>query len=631
LQLGVTYKATQKGRKTISFPFSHGQNLTFAHKMAIINSLSPELLEQIFEYVAAASDKFRYLQLSSTSEIFDTRSTVQPLLLVNKSFYASAQRLHNRHKHLIVRDEDGDGDTQKTLQFMSEVLHDPLKRDALNSIHDLTITCQLYRGRGWMGPGESATGSASEQYMDQMATIISRIPKLRNLTFQGDHPISLSLLRVLEEHHPQCHLHIRDWRRKSADLDHNDVAEIALAHSPNLRTITAELWGDGNTGLDLRKFALRRIVLLSPHLERVDVKEGTFGCFWRSYSAQERARMDELGAHFTTGTPSGNNIKSLTSRGGDHVRMLEDVTGIGELESLDIGCIPNFNFFCPLTGRPRFRNLKHLAVEMGHWYEPRMLHPETYLQDFLAVCSPLESLRITDPRGRVKLSVILDNHGRVLRKLHLHESERKQSDESPDDYCLSLDQIREVRRKCPELREFSVDMERAPDPGQTGEMLKELARFERLEKPTLYFPLDLLHMASALDSRDAPSSLEAQGSVPATCVPADPFNRKHTCSWLENIYSFLLYQRRVNNLPPFKELCVKLGEWERQPPMGLPSSWQCLEGRHKRCFVLKPSARHDATDKIEVRVLALQDLYEDKSVKEERELREAVDWESQSK
>jgi hypothetical protein len=598
--------------------------------MATINSLSPELLEQIFEYVAADSDKFKYLQLSSTSEIFDTYPTIHPLLLVNKSFYASARQIHDRHKHLIIREESGDGDTQKTLQFMSELLHDPPKTEVLKGIRDLTITCELYWRRREVGPGEPGepvNGSTYEKYIEEMVTLVSKIPKLRNLTFKGNRPIPLSLLRVLEKHQPRCHLHIREWHRKSADMDHNDPAEIALAQSPNLRTITVELWDDWSTGLDLRKYALKRIVLLSPHLESVDIKEGAWGCLLRSYSPHERAQMEELGAQFTTGKPSQNNIKSLTSRGGDHVKMLEDVTNMRKLESLDIGRIPNFDFFCPLTRRPRFENLKHLAVEMGHWYDPGTLLPETYLQDFLAVCSPLESLKIVDQRGRVDLSVILDTHCHSLRKLHLHESEPKHSDESPDRHFLSLDSIREVRRRCPQLEEFTVDMERVPKQGQTREILEELVRFEKLEKPTLYFSLDLVNLASPPDIPKAPSLLGFRNEMPADHVPAEPFNRKYTSSWLENIYSLLLHQRKVNHLSPFKEVRIKLGEWERQPPMGLPCEWECLEGRHKRCFVLKQYERDDSMDKIEIRILRLENIYEEKSVKEEIEIRQIVNWE----
>jgi hypothetical protein len=67
--------------------------------------------------------------------------------------------------------------------------------------------------------------------------------------------------------------------------------------------------------------------------------------------------------------------------------------------------------------------------------------------------------------------------------------------------------------------------------------------------------------------------------------PADPFNRKHYSSWLENIYSFLLYQKRVNKTVPLREVHIKLGEWERQPSMGLAAGWECFERRNKRCFI----------------------------------------------
>ena len=80
-------------------------------------------------------------------------------------------------------------------------------------------------------------------------------------------------------------------------------------------------------------------------------------------------------------------------------------------------------------------------------------------------------------------------------------------------------------------------------------------------------------------------------------------------------------------MPPFKEVRVKLGEWEREPPMGLPSSWECVEGRNKRFFILKQSERDDCLDNVEIRTLWLEDIYEEKSVKEERELRKFKDWE----
>jgi hypothetical protein len=596
--------------------------------MATINSLSPELLEQIFDYAVGDSDKFKYSKLSPTSEIFDTRPSTKSLLLVNKTFYATAQRLHNRHKHLIIRQENGDGDSERSMNFIAALLHDPSKRDILRSIRTLTVTCGLKRR------SELLDSSTYEQNIEQLGRLVSKIPKLLTLTFKGDLPIPLTLLETLEKHQPQCHLHIEDWHRTRADMDHNDVTEIALANSPNLRSITTELWGDGNTRLDLRKFTLKRIVSQSPHLESVEIKEGTFGCFWRSYSPQERVEMEQLGAFFTTSKPSPNNIKGLKSRGGDHVKLLEDVTEMTKLESLDLGWSPNFDFFSSRStsevfqsSRLRFENLKHLAVEMGHWYDPRTFLPETYLRDFLAVCPPLESLKITDRRGRVDLSIILDNHGHSLRKLHLHESERTEIDGIPSD-CnfLSLEEIRDVRKSCPELQEFAVDMERNSGRDSTKKILEEVAQFEKVHTLTLHFPLGLVKMASSPAPPKGPLLLEFRDPVPSDYVAVDPFNCRQAHSWLENTYSFLQHQRRKNNFLPFKELRVNLGEWERQPPMGLPASWECLEGRNKRCFILTGSETDGYSDKVEIRTLRLMDMFEEKSVKEEREVRTVVGW-----
>jgi hypothetical protein len=604
--------------------------------MATINSLSSGLLEQIFDYVARDSDKFKYSKLSSMSEIFDTRSPTRALLLVNKAFYWTARRLQNRHKHLIIRQEAGDEDTQKTIQLISALLNVPSQADVLGSIRALTITCGLWRPARGVDATEIHADPKYEHNIDQVASLIAKIPRLDTLNFKGNVPFPLSLLRALEKHQPKCNLHIHDWYRPRADTDHKDPGEIALAHSPNLRSIVAEVCGDGNTRLDLRMFALKRIVALSPHLESVEIRQGSFGCFIRSYGPQEKAEMEQLGAPFTAERPSPNNIKRLKSRGGDHVKMLEEVTDLSTLESLDLGWSPNFDFFSSGSRKhvfqssgPRFESLKHLSVEMSSWYDPRIFLPETYLQKFLAVCPPLQSLKINDRRGRFNLSIILDNHGQSLRSLHLHESERKEADEAPDCNFLTLDNIREIGNRCPNLEEFSADIEHGLYPESKKEILEELARFEKLRKLTLYFSLYLLEMASSPDPPKAPLLLEFRGPISSDGLTADldPFNHRHCPAWLENIYSFLLHQRRVNHLQPFDELYIKLGEWERQPPMGLPANWECLEGRHKRCFVLTSSESDGGSEQVEVRTLRLDNLFEEKSVKEEREMRKVVERE----
>jgi hypothetical protein len=592
--------------------------------MAGINSLSPELLDHIFNYVVGNSDQNKFLELSSTAKIVDVHtSTIESLLLVNKSFRATAARLHNRHKHFIIRQEAGDPDTEKTAKLISELLNDPNKKTILNSIHALTVTCDWQ----WSSPNfvdpELSDAATFHHRLDQLVTLVAEIPKLRTLTFTGNFPIPISLLHVLETRQPQCHLHIRDWQHPLTDTDHNDPAEIALATSPNLRSITARLWGDGCAR------PLRRIVSLSPHLESVEIEQGAFGCLIRTHSAQERAEIERLGALFTTGKPSQNSIRRLKSRGGDYVKMLEDVTEMSKLESLDLGWTRNSDFFFTPSGSVRFGSLKHLSVQMGPWYDPRYERPDAFLRDFLAACSPLESLRITDRRGRFDLATILTNHGHSLRELNLHESEQVVDGMRESDHCLSLDEIRDVRKRCPKLQEFTADLERSPTWHSTKEIFEELAKFEKLQKLTLYFPLSLAYMSSSFFSPpNPPLLLGFRDPVPSDYVHADPFNRKQSSAWLENIYSFLLHQKRINKTAALKELCIKLGEWERPPPTGLPASWEVTEGRTKRCFILTESERDDCSDKVALRILRLENFYNERSVKEERELRRFPDSES---
>lgn len=296
----------------------------------------------------------------------------------------------------------------------------------------------------------------------------------------------------------------------------------------------------------------------------------------------------------------------------------------------------NFDFFFTPSRSIRFESLKHLSLQLGPWYDPRYERPDASLRDFLAACSPLESLRITDLRGRFDLATILTNHGHSLRKLHLHESEQVIYGMRESDHCLSLDEIRDVRYRCPELQEFTVDLERSPTWNSTKEILEELAKFEKLHKVTLYFPLGLVYMSwsSSLSSPpNPPLLLGFRDPLPSGYFHADPFNRKQSSAWLENIYSFLLYLKRINKTAALKELCIKLGEWERPPLMSLPAGWEIVEGRPKRCFILTESERDDCLDKVAVRILRLEDFHNEKSVKEEREVRKLPDlesWEDQS-
>jgi hypothetical protein len=110
-----------------------------------------------------------------------------------------------------------------------------------------------------------------------------------------------------------------------------------------------------------------------------------------------------------------------------------------------------------------------------------------------------------------------------------------------------------VWNRCPELEEFAVDLDRYLTFKATYKILPELARFEKLQKLTLYLPLGLIDMPSHLK----PLFPYLRQFHP---VSDDYFDRTKFAAWLESIYSFLLHRKQVNNIVPLKELRIKLGE-----------------------------------------------------------------------
>jgi len=366
--------------------------------MATINDLSLELLEQILDYVVGGAGTLRG-PLASTAEIFDTRPFPQSLLLVNKAFHAVAQWLHNRHLHLTIRSERGDKDTQRTLQLIQLALNGSLDADFLKGIRHLTITCEErktpWRASSHPQPLEHAL---YPRYIEQLPAIIPKLSKLRSVTFRSELHLSLQLLQALKKYHPQCHLHIRDCIHTPGMLG-ADPTEVTLATSPNLRSITAKLRSEDRVAterLDMSKDALKHIVLLSPYLESVDLKEATQGNHWHFYSHQDRAQMEQVGAIFRTGLRSPNNIKHLKSRGGDHVKLLEHVTDMTKLESLDIGHIEDFDFFssrsrdAAFESSPplRFESLKHCLSKWDIGTIRMLLHPRRICKTSWLFASP---------------------------------------------------------------------------------------------------------------------------------------------------------------------------------------------------------------------------------------------------
>ena len=79
-----------------------------------------------------------------------------------------------------------------------------------------------------------------------------------------------------------------------------------------------------------------------------------------------------------------------------------------------------------------------------------------YMTDFITALNPLQKLSAFGYTGSVDWSQVFDRHGSTLEALEIQEwNAHKSEDTRP---ILSTTQIEEISRKCPRLREFSVNL-----------------------------------------------------------------------------------------------------------------------------------------------------------------------------
>jgi hypothetical protein len=372
---------------------------------------------------------------------------------VNKVFHDSAYAYKNRHHTFFFGDESKNS-SKRTQQAINDLLNDVSKITILNSIRSVTVTSHA-PSASWIGGARRWEGGVDndpipdppEQKWGAFTNLLSRLPYLKTLTFCGGDQMPAILLEGLQKYHQVAPLHVKDWSRIRDDEDHNNLAELALACSPHLRSIQARLWNT-NVSYDLRFPALKRIIALAPNLQDVDISKGQSGCVVRGYTMEDLEEESRPAKLFEV-EPSAGSIKSLKSRGQAHVQLLDGVIDSSKLERLDSDYVHGEDFFYR-DGVYRFGNLKHVSIGLSYYnYETASVA----VKSFVEACEPLESLKLTDRGEAIPLSTILSTHGRTLRKLALHETESVEEQRK----SLTFDELRKIGQHCPLLEDFTLD------------------------------------------------------------------------------------------------------------------------------------------------------------------------------
>ena len=184
-----------------------------------LGSLEIELLSLILEFV---------VDNSPTSTKF--------LALVNNNFYSTTKLIGHRSKTIEYgadRGEAGQG-TDLVPWFRDN--------DLLRGVRYITVESSRSNRRGGHHDTEDQDREALEiaKYGD-LITLITKLGNLRTLIWSYSDPMPVRVLEALHEHHKKADLRVT-WNRWDITTDHADPSESALAKSPALSSIRAQIW-----------------------------------------------------------------------------------------------------------------------------------------------------------------------------------------------------------------------------------------------------------------------------------------------------------------------------------------------------------------------------------------------------
>ncbi|KAG0651978.1 hypothetical protein D0Z07_1213 [Hyphodiscus hymeniophilus] len=543
-----------------------------------IRALSREMLELIFEYV-----------VHETSP-----PTLAALTLTSKAFYATVYPLKYRHQNFTFKEDMKDVRSKKSSEVLRRLLTDPAKEHILRSIRFISI-------KSIQKPGtlrvptlyDRSYKESHENIWFLMADLISKLPHLKSFTLQGTDQLSIDLLNTLEKCHPQAHLHIRNWTRTEDDEDHTNSAEIALARSPNLKSLQARL-SSTTSPIDLRQDALQRIVAISPNLEILDISQEPSNRMIRNTTMEEQQEQTWMREEFCkTINGSSNSIRALRSRGTHNITILKDVIDMTNLHTLDVGYLNTSGDVESHTSISQWQGnnfpyLRHFSFALNDSTSPEFYG---FLSSFLQTCAPLESLSIRDGAKYIPLSII-SSHGATLRRLVLHEVE---SATSYFGWSISVRDVQRLSESCRVLEDITIDARKTSNGQGLNEILSTLATFPLLHTIRIYIPLGVAEEAARtphifLDEYETSLEIEAHRKK--------PFNPIEDSCWLENAWSLLRHEKKKSGSTPVKELHVKVGEWEREMSGGYPAGWVIWEAANRRYFIATPHERDDRPDDI---------------------------------
>jgi hypothetical protein len=480
-----------------------------------------------------------------------------------------------------------------------------------NTRHVINTSWPSVQNPMWQQAGLIVNKPGDQEYKwILIASLIAAIPYLQTVDFEAHEQLPLSIIEALTKHHPKAHLYVRNWTRKEGGQDHTDPAEIALANSPNLRSIHAwDLWAlpFPQMPLNLRLPAFKRILALAPNLQEVEVLSiVNSNCTLHSTITAGMLEQIHKTKLFAIDR-SSTSIRKLKWQGIDFLFNLLDgnILELSKIETLEfeqfVDPFPGINIhnvFWGLEVQPAslFPSLKHLSIIIQRLLEQTDRYEG--IRDFITSLPRLESLSISDWSHIPSdiLRNILSVQGSTLSKLHFHDVLHIRDHGIIDNpyplgdaaRMMTIARLQEIRVFCPQLQEIWIDIQSSEDGSTERQLFSVLATFPELKFVILTFDYG---DGAAPKYRDHP---RGRSLIPKIYV-ANPFQKVNP-KFAENIWSVLREEKVNNNTAPLKRLEVMVGvqprEWKRS--CGLSGAINC------RAYIVLVPRPGESTEKIDI-------------------------------
>jgi hypothetical protein len=547
-----------------------------------LGSLEIELLSAILEYVDDESP-----------------NTTKSASLVNKHLYATARRIRFRRQTIDL------SNLGKVRSRLSAFLAEP---DALRCIRHLTI----------VGHAHSTPPRPPElqSTYESLARLIRELASLRGIVWQCACQMPLNILDAIHQCQPRAALKVYNWCREAYDAGCAGPAELALTHSPTLTSLQASIWDNGgNPHPDLREAAYKRIIANAPNLQHASITTGRFGGVLTTLSPAEEVELAKQEEQFYTHKQPSTSLKSLTLDGYRLSKGTIDLWGrfldFSKLESLKCsrGFVPDKSYF--ELAQTLLTGLKHVSLNFSYSKDADIA---AAADNYLATCPSLETLSLWSWANIISLQSIL-RHGPTLKTLQLHE--RETTDVDVPRTVLTSSDVADIRRACPKLRDFTLDIDREAHEWEqevnNQTIYAELALFT-LDKVQLYFNLGIAAQISGRMStlNDADMSSDSE-FCESDCESPSTKGGEHSCSLsarekamlplrteedtvaqAKSIWKSIFKHRRTGE----RALDIKIGEWERKMGLGYPARWVVWEQRNRSYLKLRPNERDDMLDEV---------------------------------